>query len=100
MDNSTAAALGEGVGFVLAALPMYLLGLVVGLPFKSKEPKERAAYAAILTWVAVFILTIWSLGFGAGFYYLPAAIVVYFMLKRHYLQLWQPDEDELERTFE
>ena len=100
MDHATAAALGETVGFLFAALPMYLLGLLAGLPFKSKEPQERALYASILVWVAVFLLTIWSMSFGAGFYYVPAAIIVYFMLRRHYLRLWEPDADEPEQTFE
>ena len=38
--------------------------------------------------------------FYAGLGYIPAAVIAFFMLRRHYRKLWQPDEDELTQTFE
>jgi hypothetical protein len=93
VDNSAAAILGDLIGYVLAAAPMYLVGLLIGLMFKSREPNERAAFAAAITWALVFALTIKSMGFGWGIVYAPAAIIVFLLLKRHYLKLWEPEAE-------
>jgi hypothetical protein len=98
--------LGTFVGLLLACLPLYLIGLLVGLFLKDKEPEERATYAAIGAWIIIYFLSAWgfadggSLGWSAGLGYIPAAVIAFFMLRRHYRRLWQPNEDELERTFE
>ena len=106
MDNYTAAMLGKFTGLILACLPIYLIGLLAGLFFKLREPEERAMYAAMVAWVASYILAGFGyarfgpFNFAAGLLYIPAAIIAFFMLKRHYLRLWRPDDEELERTFE
>lgn len=98
--------IGTMVGLVFACVPLYLLGLLAGLFFKSKEPDERAMYAAMIGWIAAYVLA----GFGkadggsfrpdAGLLYIPAAFIAFFMLRHHYRRMWKPDEDELHRTFE
>lgn len=108
MDNYTAAMLGEGTGMLLACLPIYLIGLVAGLFLKSRDPEERAAYAAIGAWMAIYVLagfgfarsTGTAFSFGAGLFYVPAAIIAFFMLRRHYRNLWSDVDPDLEKTFE
>jgi hypothetical protein len=106
MDNATAAWLGFLVGLLLACLPLYLLGLLVGLVFKNSDPDERAIYAAGGAWLLTFFISAWGFANGgpmrwnAGLYYIPAGIIPFFMLKRHYWKLWQPDEEGLADTFD
>lgn len=101
------ASLGFLFGLVLAALPMYLLGLLSGLAFKSKDPDERAIYSALIAWIVIAAVAGWGFADGdsyrwdAGIMYIPAAIIVFFMLRKHYRGLWESaDTDELEKTFE
>jgi hypothetical protein len=100
MDNATAAMLGFLTGLVFAALPIYLIGLLIGLALKKHDPEERAMYAAVGAWFAVFFLAAWgfanggSMRWSAGLLYIPAAILAFFLLRRHYFKLWQPDEEE------
>src|SRR5437867_4264522 len=98
--------LGTFGGLILACLPIYLIGLLVGLFLKEKEPEERAIYAAIGAWLAAYVLAGFgkadggSFRFDAGLFYIPAAIIAFFMLRHHYRRMWKPDDVELERTFE
>jgi len=100
--------LGEFVGMLAACLPIYLLGLLAGLFVRSMEPEERAMYAAMGAWLATYVIAGFgfarssgtAFNFAAGFLYIPATVIAFFMLKRHYLRLWRPDDEELERTFE
>ena len=97
---------GFFVGAILACLPVYLIGLLVGLFLQSKEPDERAMYAAIGAWLAVYVLSGFGFAnggtfrFDAGLLYIPAAVIAFFMLRYHYRRLWRPHDGELERTFE
>jgi hypothetical protein len=98
--------LGNFVGLILACLPIYLIGLLVGLFLKKHEPDMRAMYAAMGAWLVVFFLSAWGFGnggamrWGAGLMYIPAVLIAFFMLRHRYRRLWKPDDDELERTFE
>ena len=97
---------GTLFGLILASLPIYLIGLLVGLFLKEKEPDERAMFAAMGAWIAVFFISAWgfsngqSMQWSAGLMYIPAAFIAFFMLKHHYRRMWRVDEDDLERTFE
>ena len=90
--------LGQLMGLLLAALPLYLLGLLAGLLAKGKEPDERAIYAAMGGWVAAYFIAAWgysnggSLRWDAGLFYIPAAFIAFFMLRHHYRKMWVEDE--------
>jgi len=85
-----------------------LVGLLIGLAFKSKEPDERAIYAATFGWLTCSVLAGFGMAdggpfrFDASLYYLPGAIFAFFYLRRHYHKMWRDDEDvdELSKTFE
>ena len=100
MDNATAGMIGTIVGLFFAALPLYLIGLLIGFFLKKHDPEERAMYAAIGAWFAAYFLAAWGFANGgpmnwtAGLLYIPAAILAFLLLKRHYFKMWQPDEDE------
>lgn len=87
--------LGFLVGLLLAALPIYLIGLLIGLLFKSRDPDERAIFAALGAFVLASLLAAWGFSDGGpmrwsvAFLYVPAAIIAFFMLRRHYLRLWE-----------
>jgi hypothetical protein len=106
MNHYIAAMLGTLTGLILSCLPIYFIGLLVGLFFKSKEPEERAMYAALGAWIGIYVIAGFGYADGGAFYfpagllYIPATIIAFFMLKRHYIRTWQPHDDELERTFE
>jgi peptidoglycan/LPS O-acetylase OafA/YrhL len=97
---------GTYIGLILACLPIYLLGLLVGLFLKDKEPEERAMYAGMGAWLLAYVLAGFgkadggSFRFDAGLLYIPAALIAFFMLRHHYRRMWKPDEEELARTFE
>lgn len=99
MDNFTASWLGFGVGLILACLPIYLIGLLVGLAMKAKEPDERALYAALGAWIITYALAGWGFAnggpyrFDAGLMYIPAAAIAFLMLRHHYLRMWRPDDE-------
>jgi Ca2+/Na+ antiporter len=85
-----------------------LVGLLVGLAFKSKQPAERAIRASILGWIFCGILAGFGMADGGPFrfdaiiYYLPGSILAFFYLRSHYGKMWvEADEDEeLRSTFE
>ena len=91
-------ASGQLIGLLLAALPIYLLGLLVGLFAKDKEPDERAIYAAMGGWVVALFISAWgysnggSLRWNAGLFYIPAAAIAFFMLRHDYRKMWVEDE--------
>ena len=99
--------IGAVLGLIIASLPTYLLGLLAGLFFKSKEPDERSIIAALFAWVIVYLIA--GLGradggsfrFEAGLPYILSAVLAFFMLRGHYRRMWQPDDlEKLEKTFE
>lgn len=87
--------LGSAVGGALAVI---LLGLLVGLAFKTKPPVERAMIASF----AAFLIAGAIAGFGmanGGDYrfdailnYIPGAIIGFFYLRWHYGKDWIEDE--------
>lgn len=90
--------MGQILGLLAAALPLYLFGLLAGLLAKDKEPDERAIFAAMGGWVIVFFVSAWGYGNGgamqwsAGLLYIPAAVIAFFMLRHHYRKAWVEDE--------
>lgn len=90
MDVGTAALLGRLFGLLLAAIPAYFLGLFAGLAFRSKEPDERAIYAAAVSWILMYFISGWGLAdggpfrFDAGLLYIPAATIAFFLLRSRY----------------
>jgi NhaP-type Na+/H+ or K+/H+ antiporter len=99
--------LGFIFGLLLAALPIYLIGLLAGLLFKAKDPDERAMYAAIDAYLVAYVLAAFGFAdegpirWSAGLLYIPAAVIAFMMLRRHYLRLWNAaDTEGLEQTFE
>jgi len=80
------------------AIAVWLLGLLCGLAFKSKEPGERALFAALTAWVLAGVLAGFGMADGGPFrfdailLYLPGAILAYFLLKRRYDGEWVDDE--------
>jgi len=75
-----------------------LVGLLIGLAFKSKEPTERAAFAAVFAWIICSFLAGFGMSNGRDFrfdvslYYLPGAIITFFYLRWHYGKMWTNDE--------
>lgn len=108
MGVSTAARLGDITGHIAACVPIYLIGLLAGLLFKSREPHERATWAAIVAGGTAYVIA----GFGfaraegvafsliAGVLYVPATVIAFFLLRHHYRRLWRSDDPEVERIFE
>jgi Ca2+/Na+ antiporter len=94
-----AALLGMFVGGLLFTA---LLGLLVGLAFKSKKPTERALVATLLAWLTASVVAGFGMAdggpyrFDAGFYYLPGAIVAFFYLQWHYRKMWRDDDESVE----
>lgn len=93
-----AALLGMIVGgFFITTL----LGLLVGLAFKSQEPDQRALRAAILGWLGTSVTAGFGMAdggpfrFDAGFYYLPGAIAAFFYLQWHYRKMWREEEEDI-----
>lgn len=76
-----------------------LVGLLLGLAFKSKEPTERAAFAAVFAWIISSVLAGFGMSNGRDFrfevslYYLPGAIVAFFYLRLRYGKMWSDDEE-------
>jgi hypothetical protein len=74
--------LGSLVGGFLVTT---LMGLLIGLAFKTKEPGERALVAAMTGFVICFVLAGvgmadgGSFRFDAGLYYVPGAIAAFFL---------------------
>lgn len=94
-----ASLLGAFVGgFFISTL----VGLLIGLAFKRKEPSERAIVAAMGGWIVCAILAGFGMAdggpfrFDAGLFYLPGAIAAFFYLRWHYGKMWKPDEEEVE----
>jgi len=97
---SSEAMAGELIGAVIGGLLFtYLFGLLAGLAFKRMYPDERAVAAAICGWVLLAILVAFTMGLFAGVFYAPGSVLAFFMLRRHYRKLWEPDTDELTDTF-
>lgn len=90
-------------GFLLTTL----IGLLVGLAFKSREPVDRAARAAFLGWIFCVVLAGFGMADGGSFrfdaivYYTPGAILAFFYLRWHYQKMWSDDDsEELKHTSE
>jgi hypothetical protein len=87
-------------GFLLSTL----VGLLIGLAFKRKEPSERAIIAAMGGWIGCAILAGFGMAdggpfrFDAGLSYIPGAIAAFFYLRWHYGKMWNPDEEEVQLT--
>lgn len=97
--------LGSFVGGFLAAT---LIGLLVGLGFKSKAPTERALFAAFFGGIVCGLLAGFGMADGGPFrfdailVYAPGAVAAFFYLRWHYGKMWRDDADqqeELEATF-
>jgi peptidoglycan/LPS O-acetylase OafA/YrhL len=78
-----------------------LLGLLIGLAFKSKEPDPRALSATMCAWVCASILAGFGMADGGSFrfdaalMYLPGAAGTFFFLRWHYGKMWTPDEEDI-----
>lgn len=84
--------------FVGGAVAVTLLGLLIGLAFKSKPPSERAMLAAFMGCLVAGLVAGFGMAdggsyrFDAIFLYIPGAIVAFFYLRWHYGKDWVEDE--------
>ena len=92
--------------FVGGFLITTLIGLLIGLAFKKKEPDQRALVAAMGGCLVSCSLAGFGMAdggpfrFDAGLYYLPGAIAAFLYLRWHYGKMWNDDDDtgEVETT--
>lgn len=86
--------IGMAVGGVLAVT---ILGLLVGLAFKSKEPDERAMYTGG-AWVLAGVFAGFGMADGGPYrwdailLYVPGLIVAYLYLRWYYRKGWVEDD--------
>ena len=86
--------MAEMVGGAVACI---LLGLLIGLAFKSQKPLSRAAIASTGAWLFSGLLAGFGMADGGAFrtdailIYLPGAVLAFFYLRWHYGKDWVED---------
>lgn len=80
--------------FVGSSIACILLGLLMGLGFKSKAPNVRALFAAGIAWVLAGFIAGFGMANGGPYRfdaivtYLPGALIAFFYLRWHYRKDW------------
>jgi len=84
--------IGSSIGGFLITL---LIGtLIERFFFRDLKPTQRAAFTIGAAWVLCAFLAGFgfanggSFAYGAGFFYLPGALVSFFLFRRRYQKAW------------